>query len=201
VRGRLESTLVSLRRGAKARAAAGSASGVGGADAPRAVGAAISALAVIAPTAALALLATLVTLAAAQPAAPAAEPFDEQLAISGLQERIAGHENDPSETVFQSIQVMKGVPAERLLRIMETGFGRSLGVNCTHCHVAGKWESEEKSTKQITRQMMQMVQTINAIELPKIKGLKSDKPAVNCTTCHRGEVKPALDLADKTSQK
>ena len=35
---------------------------------------------------------------------------------------------------------------------------------------------------------------INSELLPKIKNLKSDHPGVNCTTCHRGAVKPALNL-------
>jgi hypothetical protein len=36
---------------------------------------------------------------------------------------------------------------------------------------------------------------INNELLPKIRGLDTDhKPMVNCTTCHRGHVRPALQL-------
>ena len=38
-----------------------------------------------------------------------------------------------------------------------------------------------------------MVREINA-KLGTIEGLDSEKPVVNCTTCHRGQIKPALDL-------
>lgn len=108
--------------------------------------------------------------------------------------KIAGHEEEPSEKVFKNIKVMKDVPAGRLLRIMNVGFGRSLGVSCGHCHVVGEWEKEDKNRKQITREMMAMNRTINDEILPKIANLESKKPVVNCTTCHRGQRKPATNL-------
>lgn len=77
---------------------------------------------------------------------------------------------------------------------MEMGFSRSLGVNCTHCHNLENWPSDEKPQKQIARDMMQMVGKINGELLAKIENLESDNPSVNCTTCHRGQVKPALNL-------
>jgi hypothetical protein len=77
---------------------------------------------------------------------------------------------------------------------MEFGFARSLGVDCTHCHVPDKWESEEKPQKQIARDMSAMATTINKDLLKNIKNLKDQNPIVNCTTCHRGEIKPALNL-------
>ena len=95
---------------------------------------------------------------------------------------------------------MKGFPAGRVLAIMEFGYARSLGVNCTHCHIPDKWESEDKNTKQIAREMSAMVATINGELLKNIKGLKSESPTVNCTTCHRGQVKPALNLPMPTQK-
>jgi len=89
---------------------------------------------------------------------------------------------------------MKNTPAGRLLSVMEMGFARSLGVNCTHCHIAEKWEAEDKPQKQIARDMSAMVSTINRDLLKNIKNLKSEAPIINCTTCHRGNVKPALNL-------
>jgi hypothetical protein len=60
--------------------------------------------------------------------------------------------------------------------------------------VPDKWESEEKPQKQIARDMANMALTINNDLLKNIKNLKSKAPVINCTTCHRGEVKPALNI-------
>jgi hypothetical protein len=107
---------------------------------------------------------------------------------------IAGHEQEPAEAVFKNIQFFKGVPAGRLLKIMEMGYARSLGVGCTHCHVEGAWEKDDKPQKQIAREMAGMARSIGTEYLAKIKNLASKQPVVNCTTCHRGQIKPALDL-------
>jgi hypothetical protein len=120
--------------------------------------------------------------------------FDQAAALAKLNEQIKGRENEPAEKVFKNIQMMKGVPAGRLLKVMEFGYARSLGVNCTHCHTPDKWESEEMKTKQIAREMSAMVGRINGELLGNIKNLKSAKPTVNCTTCHRGQTVPALNL-------
>jgi len=108
---------------------------------------------------------------------------------------IAGREKEPAEAVFKNIQFFKGVPAGRLLKIMEMGFARSLGVGCTHCHVEGAWEKDDKPQKQIAREMGAMSKAIGTEYLARIKNLASQEPTVNCTTCHRGQIKPALDLA------
>ena len=131
---------------------------------------------------------------AATPAPAPAAPFDQAAAIAKLKEQIKGRENDLAPAVFKNIQTMKNTPAGRLLAVMEMGFSKSLGVNCTHCHVPDKWESEDKTQKQTARDMSAMVTTINKELLKNIKNLKSESPIVNCTTCHRGEIKPALNL-------
>ena len=145
--------------------------------------------------------------AAAQPAAPStASPAPQTASAADIaaeraffaaevKKAITGKEKEPAETVFKNVQVMKGMPAERLLRAMEFGFGPALGVSCTHCHVPGKWDSDEDPTKKIAREMMAMNRAINEQYLKKIEGLKGPNPAVSCTTCHRGQVKPALSLA------
>jgi hypothetical protein len=126
---------------------------------------------------------------------PSPEPaFDQKAALAKLREQIKGRENELAPAVFKNIQTMKNTPAGRLLSIMEMGFSASLGVNCTHCHVPDKWELEDKTQKQTARDMSAMVSTINRDLLKNIKNLKSASPIVNCTTCHRGEVKPALNL-------
>lgn len=125
--------------------------------------------------------------------APTPEKFDQAEAISRIREEIKGKEREPSETVFKNIRSLKGIPAGRLLAVMEMGYSRSLGVDCRHCHVPGQWDSEEKKAKQIAREMSAMASQINA-SLKGIKGIDNPSPAVNCTTCHRGQLKPALNL-------
>lgn len=131
----------------------------------------------------------------AQPSqTPAPPAFDQPKAIADLMAQIKGREQEPAEKVFKNIQTFKGMPAGRIVRIMEMGYARSLGVDCTHCHVAGQWEKEDKTTKQTARDMANMVQTINGNMLKNIKNLRSPDPIINCTTCHRGQIKPALNL-------
>jgi hypothetical protein len=112
-----------------------------------------------------------------------------------LLSKIAGKENAPAESVFKNIKVMKGIPAGRLLNIMNKGFGMSLGVGCGHCHVmGGKWDSDDKKDKQIARDMWNMMGTINNELLAKIPNLDEDNKVVNCTTCHRGDTTPATSM-------
>jgi hypothetical protein len=122
------------------------------------------------------------------------KPFDQTQALADLRKAIAGKEDKPAGEVFKNIQMFKAMPAARLLRVMEMGYAKSLGVDCTHCHVAGQWEKEDKPTKQIAREMAAMAANINNEQLKKIKNLKSAEPVINCTTCHRGQTKPALNL-------
>lgn len=123
--------------------------------------------------------------------------FDQKAAIARLREQIKGREGEPADKVFKNIQTqfIKSINAGRMLSVMEIAYARSLGVTCTHCHVPDKWESEERPQKQIAREMAAMMARINGELLKGIKNLKSATPTINCTTCHRGEVKPALNLA------
>ena len=122
------------------------------------------------------------------------QPFDQNQKLADLAKQIAGREDRPSGEVFKNIQLLKAMPAGRLLKVMELGYSKSLGVNCTHCHIADQWEKDDKPTKQITREMIKMAGAINNDYLKKIKNLKSENPVINCTTCHRGQTKPALNM-------
>ena len=136
--------------------------------------------------------------------APSATPsptptpvFDQAAAIAKLKEQIKGRENEPAPAVFKNIQTpfIKSIPAGRLLAVMEIAYSRSLGVTCTHCHTPEKWEAEDKPQKQIARDMAAMMARINSPEMLRgVKNLRSPSPTINCTTCHRGETKPALNL-------
>lgn len=103
---------------------------------------------------------------------------------------IAGHENEPAESVFKNIKILKGVPAGRLVNIMNNGFGRSLGVSCGFCHVPGKWDQDDKENKNTARLMFAMVQTINRDYISKVPNDRGPPPTVSCMTCHRGSPWP-----------
>jgi hypothetical protein len=103
---------------------------------------------------------------------------------------IAGRENQPAESVFKNIKILKGVPAGRLVNIMNMGFGRSLGVSCGFCHVPGKWDLDDKEEKNTARLMFAMVQTINRDYMSKVPNDRGAAPVVNCFTCHRGNPRP-----------
>ncbi|HEV7388380.1 MAG TPA: c-type cytochrome [Gemmatimonadaceae bacterium] len=103
---------------------------------------------------------------------------------------IAGRETQPAESVFKNIKIFKGVPAGRLVNIMNMGFGRSLGVSCGFCHVPGKWDLDDKEEKNTARLMFAMVQTINKDYMSKVPNDRGEPPVVNCMTCHRGNPRP-----------
>ncbi|MCB9379031.1 MAG: c-type cytochrome [Holophagales bacterium] len=134
--------------------------------------------------------------AAQEPPAPqeAARPFSEEETLGKLRELLAGREREPAEEVFDSIEVLQGVPAGRLLKIMELGYSRSLGVTCTHCHDPKNFASDDKPEKRTARRMARLVEKLNGELLPAAVEVEGAEPTVNCTTCHRGQKKPALRL-------
>lgn len=87
------------------------------------------------------------------------------------------------------------ISAEQLRAVM-IKFNRATGLRCSGCHVGEEGEplesydfaSDEKRFKKITRQMMDMVTSINSEHLSQLKGNKR----INCMTCHRGITEPYL---------
>jgi hypothetical protein len=144
------------------------------------------------------LLSPVVAAAQDKPAvAPPPKPaFDQAAALDTLRAAIKGREEEKASAVFKNVQILGDVPAGRLLKIMEKGWSASLGVSCDHCHIPGRWEVDDVPGKEIARDMAKMTRTINNDLLASIEGLKSnpEKPVVNCTTCHRGQVKPATSM-------
>ena len=108
---------------------------------------------------------------------------------------IKGKEELPAEQVYKNIQLFKGRSAAQLLNVMNRGFSNSLGVSCSHCHVIGEYDKEDKPTKEIARDMFAMVNTINGTLLKDIPNLKSPNPTVNCGTCHNGRPRPGAGSA------
>lgn len=115
-------------------------------------------------------------------------------AVAQVVRMIGDRGDEPAEKVFKDIQILKGFPAKRVPMLMNFGFSKSLGVGCDHCHGSDGWEKSDKPTKEIAREMWKMVGKLNGEMLPAIQDLRSDKPAANCTTCHRGQVVPATNL-------
>ena len=113
--------------------------------------------------------------------------------VTELLAAIKGKENKPAGEVFKNVKLLKDVPAARFLRIMDAGYARSLGVGCDHCHVEDRWEADEKRPKLAAREMIVMTRKIND-DLTMMEHIDNSEPAVNCTTCHRGYVKPALQM-------
>ena len=138
------------------------------------------------------LFALLLTSFAQQPQNPAQRERNKN--IVALEESIKGKENEPAEQVWKNIELFKGQPASRVLRVMEFAFIPALGVGCDHCHEPGKWESDEKKPKLTARKMWAMQRELSQ-QLKTITG--KDDAAVNCTTCHRGDTKPALNLSPR----
>jgi Photosynthetic reaction centre cytochrome C subunit len=140
----------------------------------------------------------LATASPRSPAEEAAETARDEQYLTQLRAQIKGHGKDPAETVFKDIQILKGRPAGAVLSIMDVAYNKSLGVHCSYCHDPKDWAADAKNEKAIARQMSGMLHDINEKYLKSIVGLKSEKPVVNCTTCHRGQERPALDLPEST---
>lgn len=62
-------------------------------------------------------------------------------------------------------------------------FNRSLGVECSHCHVPDQWQDDAKPPKATARRMIEMVPLLNE----KLRGVGE----VSCWTCHRGQTQPS----------
>lgn len=117
--------------------------------------------------------------------------------LQRIRAEIRGRESEPSGNVFNNVLILKDLPAGRLLAVMDIGFGRSLGVTCEHCHDPSAFHLDVKKPKLIARAMWRMMGRINSELLGSIPELEGRNPTVNCTTCHRGQLKPALNLPER----
>jgi photosynthetic reaction center cytochrome c subunit len=84
---------------------------------------------------------------------------------------------------FKNVQVLKDVPASEWFPTMQFISG-ALGVGCDHCHV-NPFPKDDKPAKARAREMMKMVQAINA------QNFSDQQNRVTCMTCHNGSTKPA----------
>jgi len=91
-------------------------------------------------------------------------------------------ESKTAEQVYKNIQQLKGTPADQLNAAMQF-IAVSLGVECESCHVAGKYEADDKNNKKTAREMLAMTASINK---DSFRGQRQ----VTCYTCHRGSLRP-----------
>lgn len=110
----------------------------------------------------------------------AAAPAGETTELPSLDPLPAASKEKRTEQEYKNIQVLKGLPADRLTSIM-FAFKNSLGVDCTHCHIKDQWEKDDKEAKKIARQMIRRTRSINSDNLGG---------RVSCFTCHRGQPEP-----------
>jgi len=114
-----------------------------------------------------------------------------------INQQIKGKEKMLVDSVFSNLKVLGGFPAENLVFAMNA-WSRGLGVSCGHCHNTDDFASDEKDKKEISREMVKLGNMISG-QLKTIPGL-SERPIVNCITCHRGELKPAYRMPAKTPE-
>jgi hypothetical protein len=93
----------------------------------------------------------------------------------------ASSREERAEHKYKNIQLFKGLPAERITKIM-FAFKSSLGVECTYCHVKDQFDKDDKPTKQMARKMITLVRNANN----QLGGAAK----VTCFTCHRGQPRP-----------
>jgi hypothetical protein len=121
-------------------------------------------------------------------------PPKENPHVAELTKALGANAKKPAGEVFRNVKLLKDVPADRFLRIMDVGYSQSLGVTCDHCHVEDRWEADEKRPKRAAREMILMVRQINETLGTLTEIDSSGDASVNCTTCHRGYVKPATQM-------
>jgi tetratricopeptide (TPR) repeat protein len=79
-------------------------------------------------------------------------------------------------------------------------FSLSLNVRCQYCHAGGDgvsfkdvdFASDDKLPKRRARFMLQMVDSLNNVVMPKLPGLEGSALRIECKTCHRGYRRPLL---------
>src|SRR5260370_28086089 len=76
------------------------------------------------------------------------------------------------------------------IRFVMQNFTEALGVQCTYCHVQGDFAADTNPKKETARKMIAMVRLIDT-SFPSSAGVFPDGyHEVDCSTCHRGNVKP-----------
>ncbi len=102
----------------------------------------------------------------------------------------------PPDSLVNTQVIPRSTPVTQVIGQMRNITG-GLGVRCQFCHIGEEGQpldrfdfaTDEKRTKVVARQMMRMVQEINA-RLDSLPGRASPPLQVTCETCHRGVSRP-----------
>lgn len=81
---------------------------------------------------------------------------------------------------------LRVLPADTNIQQTMGAFRTALGVQCTYCHVAGDFASDDNPKKNMARNMLRIAADINAT-------FPDGQRHVTCYTCHRGEAKPRME--------
>jgi hypothetical protein len=105
----------------------------------------------------------------------------------------------PPDSLLNVKVIPRSTPVMQLVGTMRN-FTSALGVRCQFCHVGEEglplaqfdFAKDEKRTKLVARQMMQMVAEINRRidTLPAATDTGRGRVEVTCATCHRGVTRP-----------
>lgn len=101
-----------------------------------------------------------------------------------------------AEIYYKNIQVLKGIPANQVVPMMEYMRSALGGVRCQYCHDAPPgFDKDDKPQKLIGRKMLQMVMNIN-------KTTFGGSVTVTCFTCHRGSTDPVTTpvISEQTAE-
>ena len=98
----------------------------------------------------------------------------------------------------QNLQVLSTDISPEALRDTMFAVGEQVGIRCSRCHnfepdtplAERDYASDEKELKQVAREMMQMVQSINETVSSIDRGPGHTPITVSCVTCHRGVSQP-----------
>lgn len=104
----------------------------------------------------------------------------ETVSLPSLDPLPASSREERAEKKYKNIQMLKGLPADRIESIM-FAFKNSLGVECTYCHIKDQFEKDDRPAKQTARKMIALTREANA---------KLSSARVSCYTCHRGHPRP-----------
>ena len=102
----------------------------------------------------------------------------------------------PPDTVV-NLQVLPKTMSRTQVWGTMRNIAAGLGVRCTFCHVGDDstpleqldFPNDQKRTKLVARQMLRLVQEVNA-RLDTIPGRPTPAVTVTCATCHRGVSRP-----------
>lgn len=102
----------------------------------------------------------------------------------------------PPDSLVNTQVIPRTTPVIQVVGMMRN-FAGELGVRCQFCHIGEEgmplerfdFASDERRTKQVARQMMRMVNEINA-RLDTLPGRPTPNVRVTCGTCHRTVTRP-----------